>query len=324
METPSSKGFRYPFTALLPICAVLVALFSAQAGGCRPNGDSGQISETVPKRKAGEIDVYGENEQISDTIAEEKAGEPDVRRDGERILDTAAKQKPGKPDADGVVRPQFAADPTYDRKRAAMVRYQILDRGVKDVRVLNAMLKVPRHEFVPENVRHLSYEDYPLPIGEDQTISQPYMVAFMTEALKLKGGERVLEIGTGSGYQAAILAELCPEVYTIEIIKVLADRSAQLLKRLGYQNIFVKWGDGFRGWKEHAPFDAIIVTCAPEEVPPPLIEQLAPGGRLVCPVGPQWRWQKLVRLTKQADGTVVQEELLDCRFVPMTGEAERK
>ncbi len=242
----------------------------------------------------------------------------------DQISETVAKLRPDEPDADGVARPEFEGNPKYDGKREEMVRDQIEGRGVKDTRVLKAMRKVPRHEFVPPDVRHLSYEDSPLPIGEDQTISQPYMVAFMTEALKLRGGERVLEIGTGSGYQAAILAELCAEVYTIEIVKSLADRSAATLKRLSYQNVFVASGDGFKGWKEHAPFDAVIITCAPEEVPPPLIEQLAPGGRLVCPVGPQWRWQTLVRVTKQADGGVVREELLDCRFVPMTGEAERK
>ncbi len=242
----------------------------------------------------------------------------------EEISETVTKFQPGPPDTDGVVRPEFEKNPKYDGKRAEMVRCQIQGRGVKDARVLKAMRKVPRHEFVPPNDRDNAYEDCPRPIGEDQTISQPFMVAFMTEALNLKGDERVLEIGTGSGYQAAILAELCPEVYSIEIVRVLADRARVTLNRLGYRNVYMACADGFNGWKEHAPFDAVIVTCAPEKVPPPLIEQLAPGGRLVCPVGPQWKWQTLVRINKRLDGSVVQEELLDCRFVPMTGEAQGK
>ncbi len=158
-------------------------------------------------------------------------------------------------------------------------------RGVTDARVLAAMRKVPRDAFVPEAVRDLSYTDQPLPIGYDQTISQPYIVALMTEKLRVKPTDRVLEIGTGSGYQAAILGELAAEVYTIEIVKPLGKRAAATLQRLGYKNVHVKIGDGYQGWPEHAPFDAIIVTCAPDHVPRPLIEQTKEGGRIIIPVG---------------------------------------
>jgi protein-L-isoaspartate(D-aspartate) O-methyltransferase len=202
-----------------------------------------------------------------------------------------------------------------------MVAEQIEARGVRDPRVLEAMRKVPRHELVPKNVRAQAYADYPLPIGEGQTISQPYIVAYMTEQLALKGGERVLEVGTGSGYQAAVLAEMGAEVYTIEIVPALGNRAAADLARLGYKNITVRVGDGYRGWPEKAPFDAIIVTAAPPEVPAPLIDQLEPGGRLVLPVGEAY--QELLLVTKDAKG-VQKRRLLPVRFVPMTGEAQKK
>jgi protein-L-isoaspartate(D-aspartate) O-methyltransferase len=183
------------------------------------------------------------------------------------------------------------------------------------------MLKVPRHEFVPEHLRPLAYSDSPLPIGEDQTISQPYIVAFMTEALKLKPHDKVLEIGTGSGYQAAVLAEIADSVFTIEIIESLGKSADVRLKRLGYQNVVVRIGDGYQGWVEEAPFDAIMVTAAPDQVPQPLIDQLKVGGRLVIPVGVEE--QELVRITKTNEG-VTRENLLPVMFVPMTGEAEKK
>ena len=195
-----------------------------------------------------------------------------------------------------------------------MVTSQIKARGVHDERVLKAMLKVRRDLFIPQEYKDLSYSDEPLPIGEGQTISQPYIVALMTELLELNGQERVLEIGTGSGYQAAILAELAKEVYTIELLKPLAERSQKLLKDLGYKNIEVKEGDGFLGLPEKAPFDAIIVTCAPEEVPPALTEQLAEGGRLVIPVGSLYQELKLLRKEK---GKIVTEDIIPVRFVPM-------
>ena len=191
---------------------------------------------------------------------------------------------------------------------------QIEARGVRDKRVLEVMRRVKRHLFVPQNYKVQAYADHPLPIGEGQTISQPYIVALMTELLALKGNEKVLEIGTGSGYQAAILAELSKEVYTIEILEPLAKAAEKLLKELGYSNIYVKCGDGFLGWPDKAPFDAIIVTCAPEDIPPALIEQLAEGGRLVIPVGTYWQELKLVR---KIEGRIITEEIIPVRFVPM-------
>ena len=206
---------------------------------------------------------------------------------------------------------------SFAQKRKQMVESQIKARGIKDQRVLDAMLKVKRHLFVPSDKRHLAYEDFPLPIGEGQTISQPYIVALMTELLALKGAERVLEIGTGSGYQAAILAELVKEVYTIEIMEPLARQSEALLKKLNYENIKVKMGDGFLGWPEFSPFDGIIVTCAPEKIPPPLLEQLAEGGRLVIPVGTYWQDLKLVRKIKEE---IKEEDVIPVRFVPLLRE----
>jgi len=206
----------------------------------------------------------------------------------------------------------------FDRERSQMVNSQIRARGITDKRVLQAMTKVPRHLFVPEPYTESAYEDMPLPIGLDQTISQPYIVAFMTEALMLKAIDRVLEIGTGSGYQAAILAEICDSVYTIDIFKQLADRARQTLDKLGYKNIIVKHGDGYRGWPEHAPFDAIIVTCAPSKIPEPLQNQLAEGGRMIIPVD-EFYGQSLV-LLKKKNGKIREEKVLPVRFVPMINE----
>jgi len=209
----------------------------------------------------------------------------------------------------------------YAALRAQMVDKQIKNRGVSDPLVLKAMLKVERHEFVPEEIRYLAYADRPLPIGQDQTISQPYIVALMTELLGLKGGEKVLEIGTGSGYQAAILAETAKEVYTIEILKPLAGSARERLQKLGYKNVTVKDGDGYKGWPEHSPFDGIIVTCAPDHVPEPLINQLKIGGRIVIPVGESY--QELILVTKNPDSTLKRKSIIPVRFVPMTGEAQK-
>lgn len=209
----------------------------------------------------------------------------------------------------------------WETLREAMVQDQIAARGIQDATVLAAMRKVPRHLYVPENVRARAYGDHPLPIGEQQTISQPYIVAFMTEQLRLKGGERVLEIGTGSGYQAAILGEICSEVYTIEIVESLANQSRELLQSQGYTNVHVKHGDGYQGWPEHAPFDAIMVTAAPDHVPQPLVDQLKVGGRMILPVGALF--QNLRVLVKTEEG-VVQQDVLPVRFVPMTGEAQER
>jgi protein-L-isoaspartate(D-aspartate) O-methyltransferase len=216
-----------------------------------------------------------------------------------------------------------AAEEPNSRKGDTMVAEQIERRGVKDPRVLEAMRKVPRHEFVPEEERHEAYDDRPLPIGHGQTISQPYIVAFMTEALGLKGTEKVLEVGTGSGYQAAVLSGLAKEVFTVEIVEPLGTRAAEVLKRLGYKNVSVRVGDGYRGWREEAPFDAIIVTCAPDAVPEPLVHQLAEGGRMIIPVGPEGKAQQLV-LLKKRHGKLHQQEILPVRFVPMTGEARER
>ncbi len=205
--------------------------------------------------------------------------------------------------------------------REKMVETQIKARGVKDSRVLSAMLKVERHRFVPKEFHSSSYSDQPLPIGEGQTISQPYIVALMTELLELKGDEKVLEIGTGSGYQAAILAELAKEVYTIEIVEPLAISAKKLLQELGYQNIQVKVGDGYLGWPEVAPFDAIIVTCAPDHIPKPLIEQLKEGGRMVLPVGTYS--QELKKIVKRS-GKIETSDILPVIFVPMTGEGVKQ
>jgi protein-L-isoaspartate(D-aspartate) O-methyltransferase len=210
-----------------------------------------------------------------------------------------------------------APDP-FAAARAAMVREQIEARGVRDPRVLAALRRVPRHEFVPVELRGSAYEDRPLPIGEGQTISQPYIVAIMSALLELDGSERVLEIGTGSGYQAAVLAELAREVYTIEIVEPLAQRAARDLARLGFSNVTVKAGDGYRGWPERAPFDAVIVTAAPDHVPQPLVDQLAVGGRMVIPVG---SYAQELRLITRDERGVRAEHVLDVRFVPMTGKA---
>ena len=208
-----------------------------------------------------------------------------------------------------------------DQRRAMVVR-QIQAREVSDPSVLAAMGKVPRHEFVPQTpaLQASAYADTPLPIGHGQTISQPYIVAYMTAALQLPPDARVLEVGTGSGYQAAVLAELAREVYTIEIVPELATTSRELLRDLGYDNVHVRQGDGYGGWPDRAPFDGIIVTAAPDHVPPALVEQLAEGARLVIPVGQNS--QSMTIITKEKDGSTA-EVTLPVRFVPMTGEAQR-
>lgn len=226
-------------------------------------------------------------------------------------------------DKTGLVIPVNAAEDALAIARHHMVTEQLTGpgRNITNSRVLAVMNKVPRHEFVPARLRGLAYQDCPLPIGYDQTISQPFIVAFMTEKLEPKRTDRVLEIGTGSGYQAAVLAELVSEVYTIEIIADLARQAEADLKRLAYTNVHVRVGDGYKGWPEAAPFDAIIVTCAPEKVPQPLVNQLKDGGRMIIPVGPSWD-QELVLLRKTA-GKLERHSVLPVRFVPMTGEVRR-
>jgi len=214
-------------------------------------------------------------------------------------------------------------DTAFSRKRLAMVEEQVAARGVRDAAVLEALRTIPRHLFVPPELRDEAYGDYPLPIGEGQTISQPYIVGLMTQSLGLRKGEKVLEVGTGSGYQAAVLARLAGAVFSIEINETLARLASATLKRLGFTNVRVKQGDGFFGWPEEAPFDAIIVTCAVDRVPPRLMEQLREGGRLILPLGEPRFFQRLTLVTKKKGKTLVRE-IIDVRFVPMTGEILKK
>jgi len=213
------------------------------------------------------------------------------------------------------------ADSLYHLRRQKMVDNQIVARGITDKNVIAAMRRIPRHLFVPKEEREQAYSDGPLPIGHSQTISQPYIVAIMTELLGIDSTSKVLEIGTGSGYQAAVLGEIADSVYTIEIVKPLAERAAQILDSLGYKNIFVRAGDGYQGWPEAAPFDAVIVTAAAPKIPQPLIEQLKTGGRLVIPVGELS--QELYLVTKNEEG-IVKQSIIPVRFVPMTGEVQKR
>ncbi len=205
-------------------------------------------------------------------------------------------------------------------ERDVRVTATMTGRAALDPRVMAAIGRVPRHRFVPAALRHRAYDNRPLPIGHEQTISQPFIVALMSDLAEVDASDRVLEVGTGSAYQAAILAELAARVYTIEIIAALGRQAAALLRELGYDNVATRIGDGYRGWPEAAPFDAIVVTAAPEQIPQPLIDQLAPGGRLVTPVGPVGGEQALVVLRKDADGSTVMRTVIAVRFVPLTRE----
>jgi len=211
-------------------------------------------------------------------------------------------------------------DPNFDHLRKLMIKNQLQSRGIRDDAVLEVMRSVERHNFVPENYRDRAYSDGPLPIGHGQTISQPYIVAFMTEQLQVSSQHKTLEIGTGSGYQAAILGELAKHVFTIEIIPELAEGAKNILNHLSYKNITVRAGDGYKGWPEEAPFERIMVTAAPTEIPQTLIDQLAPGGRMILPVGAQFLVQYLWVIEKDDQGTVTKEKILPVRFVPMVKE----
>jgi len=233
--------------------------------------------------------------------------------------------KPEDPNDKKVLRPVHRHTAYTERlvERARMVDWQIEARAVTDPNVLSAMRTVPRHVFVRSSEQRSAYNDNPLPIGYEQTISQPYIVAFMTEALKLTRNSKVLEIGTGSGYQAAVCAEIAKEVYSIEIVEDLAKIAKKRLKELGYRNVFTKYGDGFFGWKEHAPYDAIIGTAAAGRIPEPLIEQLKPGGRMILPYGSPEGFQYLVLVTKDKEGNISRKNVMPVRFVPMTGEVQK-
>jgi protein-L-isoaspartate(D-aspartate) O-methyltransferase len=215
-----------------------------------------------------------------------------------------------------------ATQEEFAQQREQMVETQLKSRDISNERVLEAMKKVPRHLFMPAAVRPYAYVDSPVPIGEGQTISQPYIVGLMTQVVDPKPQDRALEVGTGSGYQAAVLGELVQEVYTIEIVPVLAERAGKALLESGYDNVEVRQGDGYQGWPEKAPFDIILITAAPEEIPQPLIDQLAEGGRLMAPVGPQGAIQTLTLVTKEK-GEVKRTSITDVRFVPMTGEVQQ-
>jgi len=217
--------------------------------------------------------------------------------------------------------PDEAPEQTQARQR--MIDRDLRYRGIRDRRVLEAMARIPRHRFVPKDQIPYAYDDRPLPIGHGQTISQPYIVAFMTELARPGPESKALDIGTGSGYQAAILAELCKEVYSIEILDPLAQEAKKRLEELGYRNIMVRTGDGYQGWPEKGPFDVIIVAAAPDHVPKPLVEQLASGGRLVIPVGPHWWSQELLLIEKQPDGSIREQTVASVAFVPMTGKAQQ-
>jgi protein-L-isoaspartate(D-aspartate) O-methyltransferase len=217
----------------------------------------------------------------------------------------------------GLVQPATAQEPQLRLRRIDMVHSQIEARGIAHPATLDALRNVPRHEFVPDRYRGQAYGDHPLPIGHGQTISQPYIVAYMTEILDPGPGMKILEVGTGSGYQAAVLAEIGAEVYTIEIYEALAEDARDRLERLGYRNVVVRYGDGFDGWPEHAPFDAIIVTAAAGFIPPPLIEQLKPDGKMVIPVGSVYGIQNLILVEKTEEGEPRTRNLLPVRFVPL-------
>jgi len=219
--------------------------------------------------------------------------------------------------------PASAAADGYGEKRQLMVERDLKARGIKDPKVLEAMGKIPRQLFVEESLRDQAYADHPLPIGEGQTISQPYVVALMTEAIRLKPGDRVLEIGTGSGYQAAVLAEIVKDVYTIEIRKGLAETAAKRLADLGYKKVQVRYGDGYFGWAEYAPFDVIMITASANHIPPPLIKQLKEGGRLILPLGSTLFHQTLTLVTKEK-GDLKMEQREAVVFVPLIGEVEKK
>ncbi len=293
---------------LARISLILVALL---VGGCGLN------AEDVGKGQdpAGSRDVTDTKEEKAVKTQPAESSEPGAKASEPEAAESESTASESESESD---KPPEYTPPRFTERqveRDEMVKTQM--RDVKDEKVLEAMKNVPRHRFMPENIRGSAYADRPLPIGHGQTISQPYIVAYMTEALKLKPEHKVLEIGTGSGYQAAILSELTGKVYSIEIVKPLAESAEKRLKELGYTTMETIHADGYHGWKKHAPFDAVIVTCAATHVPPPLIEQLKDGGRMVIPVGGRFSFQELLVIEKK-DGKVKSKSVMGVVFVPLT------
>lgn len=306
--------------ALLAGTAIVVALRATGLRSVLAASDR-QTDASVapaPSRPAAEPQPPAAEPNRPQTVAKEPnqpAPEPNEQKTAE----------PNEPKDEKPLRPVHR-HPAFTQRvaeRARMVDWQIEGRGIKDPNVLMAMRVVPRHAFVPATEERYAYADRPLPIGQDQTISQPYIVAFMTEALGLDPNSSVLEIGTGSGYQAAVCAEICRQVYTIEIVEELARTAKKRLAELGYRNVFVKAGDGFFGWLEHAPFDAIIGTAAAGRIPEPLIKQLKPGGRMILPCSTPDGSQYLVLMIKDQKGNLQKSAVMPVRFVPMTGEVQK-
>ncbi len=244
------------------------------------------------------------------------------------LVGWSQEERPKSQDAEATAQSEdfitpYQGEPSeYEAARRRMLQRDLAGRDIRDKTVLQAMGKVPRHEFVPRHLQPTAYADHPLPIGHDQTISQPYIVALMTQMARAKKDARALDIGTGSGYQAAVLAEICKEVHSIEIVEPLAKEAKERLATLGYKNVTVRHGDGYQGWREKAPFDVIIVAAAPDHVPQPLVDQLAPGGKLVIPVGDYY--QELLLIERDKDGKVHRHAGIPVRFVPMTGKASKR
>jgi protein-L-isoaspartate(D-aspartate) O-methyltransferase len=307
-----------PTSSLLVVVAVLTVVGGAvaavtviwQSGHTDGKPADGAQNQQLPRRAQSPSPPRDGSAARENNPANKKEEEtPEKEKDGE-------KNKRAKPKWD---RPRFEERRT---ERHRMVRDQIADRGVTDEEVLEAMRHVPRHKFVPDRHAPSAYADRPLPIGHGQTISQPYIVAFMTEQIELEAGDKVLEIGTGSAYQAAVLSEITPHVYSIEIIQELAKQAAKRLDTLGYDTVEVKAADGYFGWKKHGPFDAIIVTAAAGHIPPPLVKQLKKGGRMIIPVGGTYEVQYLILVEKNQEGELRSNQLMPVRFVPMTGRAQ--
>jgi len=300
----------------LVLCAVLFL------PSCSPDGSEQQRSDVPPVSAAPATDSADEPAR---TAADEKPAGDAATEPAAPEGDKPTEEQPAQPD-EPTGKPEPPKRPTHEHKafkeraaeREGMVRRQIEARGVKDKTVLAALRTVPRHAFVTPEHLGRAYIDSPLPIGLGQTISQPYIVGYMTEQLGIDADDKVLEIGTGSGYQAAVCAEIAAEVYSIEILKTLGAAAGKRLKELGYRNATTKVADGYHGWPEHGPFDAIIVTAAAQHVPPPLVKQLKPGGRMMIPVGGPFAAQYLILVTKDADGKVASKSLLPVRFVPLT------